>query len=82
MSPAMRARLCAALEAETGRGWAPLGDMVTTIDPPSRVDVDRRFGRGWIRRGYSAPWRDLGPYTGRGWPERLAVEVGRVLKEK
>ena len=81
MIPATRARLCAALERETGRAWAPLGDIVTTIDPPSRADVDRRFGRGWTRPGQSVPWRDLGPFTGRNWPERLAAEVARVLSE-
>lgn len=84
MSPADRARLCAALERETGRPWISKPEEPRILYCPSRMGRLIRQDDGRVNAVVNLPRRivaDLGPYTGRGWPERLAAEVGRVLSE-
>ena len=86
MIPATRARLCAALERETGRVWThddgdhiawPGGIHSNTV--LGYVEVERVGATVWMCQGYHK--RDLGLFTGFRWPERLAAEVARVLRE-
>lgn len=82
MTPAQRERLRVALERETGVEWTHAAGWADYVDSHDWT-VFRQVGRAYLqrRRVYMAAFC-LDPHaTGRGWPERLAVEVGRVIRE-
>ena len=84
MTPATRARLCAALERETGRPWISRPGETRIIYCPSRMGRLIRRDDGRVNVVVNLPRRtgaDINPLTGPGWPERLAAEVARVLSE-
>lgn len=86
MTPAQRERLRVALRSVTGWSWSQVAACPSCMETP---------GREWwlTRENGLAPWPvsylrnadgldvELTAHaTGRGWPERLAAEVGRVIR--
>lgn len=87
MTPAQRERLRVALERETGVGWiysVGWADYLDSTTGEWTIHRERRHGlvvRVSLLRSGDTRQIDIAHATGRGWPERLAAEVGRVIRE-
>lgn len=89
MTPAQRERLRVALERETGLPWVVIdcdaivvrGEWCLARYRSLNEDGSSHF-MAHVNSGDHRTYARLDAHaTGRGWPEHLAAEVGRVIRE-